>query len=88
MRNLQSLERLKQLKKATGVIPYSFRYFDKETQSYKYREFGRFDPFGAFFGLVVDFHTFYDQLNEEEALRLGSNTMILIASQGGMFLII
>ena len=36
-------------------------------QTYKYREFGRFDPFGAFFGLVVDFHTFYDQLNEEEA---------------------
>ena len=43
----------------------------------------RFDPFGAFFGLVVDFHTFYDQLNEEEALRLGSNAMILLAQQGG-----
>jgi len=74
---------LKDLKKATGVMPYAFRYFDKETQSYKYREFGRFDPFGAFFGLVVDFHTFYDQLNEEEALRLGSNAMILLAQQGG-----
>ncbi|WOZ55770.1 internal virion protein D [Pelagibacter phage HTVC041P] len=80
---LTTSRELKQLKKGTGIIPYSFRYFDKETQSYKYREFGRFDPFGAFFGLVVDFHTFYDQLNEEEALRLGSNVMILLAKQGG-----
>ena len=80
---LTTSRELKQLKKATGIIPYSFRYYDKEEQTYKYREFGRFDPFGAFFGLVVDFHTFYDQLNEEEALRLGSNVMILLAQQGG-----
>ena len=74
---------IKQLRKATGQIPYSFRYFDKETNSYQYREFGRFDPFGAFFGLVVDFHSLRDQLDEESAQRAGSNLMLLIAQQGG-----
>ena len=74
---------IKQLRKATGQIPYSFRYFDKETNSYKYREFGRFDPFGAFFGLVVDFHSLRDQLDEESAQRAGSNLMLLIAKQCG-----
>ena len=73
----------KQFKKSTGRVPYAFRYYDEEAGTYKYREFGRFDPFGAFFGLVADFNTFYDQLNEQEAQRLGSNTMILIARQGG-----
>ena len=80
---LTNSKELKDLKKATGIIPYSFRYFDDETQTYKYREFGRFDPFGAFFGLVVDFHTYRDQLDEETAQKAGSNLMLLLAQQGG-----
>ena len=80
---LTTSKELKDLKKASGVIPYSFRYYDKEEGTYKYREFGRFDPFGAFFGLVVDFHSFRDQLDEETAQRAGSNLMLLIAQQGG-----
>ena len=80
---LTNSKELKDLKKASGIIPYSFRYYDDETQTYKYREFGRFDPFGAFFGLVVDFHTYRDQLDEETAQRAGSNLMLLIAQQGG-----
>jgi hypothetical protein len=74
---------LKDLKKGTGIIPYSFRYYDEETDTYKYRQFGRFDPFGAFFGLVVDFHTYRDQLDEETLARAGGNLMLLLAQQGG-----
>ena len=74
---------LRDLKKASGIIPYSFRYYDEEAGTYKYREFGRFDPFGAFLGLVVDFHTYRDQLDEETLQRAGSNLMLLLAQQGG-----
>ena len=74
---------LKDLSKGIGRVPYAYRYWDSEEGIYKYREFGRFDPFGAFFGLVVDFHNFYEQANEEEALRLGSNIMLLTQQQGG-----
>jgi len=74
---------LRDLKKATGIIPYSFRYYDEEAETYKYREFGRFDPFGAFLGLVVDFHTYRDELDEETLQRAGSNLMLLLAQQGG-----
>jgi len=80
---LTQSKELKDLKKASGRVPYAFRYYDKETQTYKYREFGRFDPFGAFFGLVIDFHTFRDQMDNETAARYGSNIMILLAQQGG-----
>jgi len=74
---------LKDLKKGTGIVPYAFRYYDEETDTYKYRQFGRFDPFGAFFGLVVDFHTYRDQLDEETLARAGGNLMLLLAQQGG-----
>ena len=80
---LTTSKELRDLKKASGVIPYSFRYYDAEEGTYKYREFGRFDPFGAFFGLVVDFHTYRDQLDEETAQRAGANLMLLLAQQGG-----
>ena len=80
---LTQSKELKDLKLGVGKVPYAFRYYDKETQTYKYREFGRFDPFGAFFGLIVDFHTFRDQLDERTAARYGSNIMILLAQQGG-----
>ena len=74
---------LKDLRKQTGAQPYSFRYYDDEAGKYKYIQFGRFDPFGAFFGIVADFNDFYDKLTQNEAERLGSNILILLAQQGG-----
>ena len=74
---------LKDLKIQTGATQYSFRYWDEDTGKYKYRQFGRFDPFGAFFGIVADFHDAYDQLSEKELQRVGSDILILMAKQGG-----
>ena len=74
---------LKDLRKSTGVMPYSFRYWDEDEGKYKYRQFGRFDPFGAFFGLVADFNDNYDLLNEREIQQAGSDILILMAKQGG-----
>jgi len=74
---------LKDLRKQTGVLPYAFRYWDEEAGTYKYRQFGRFDPFGAFFGIVADFHDIYDQLSEKELRIVGSDLLILTARQGG-----
>jgi len=74
---------LKDLSKSTGRLPYAFRYYDEESGTYKYRQFGRFDPFGSFFGLVADYKDFYNQLTQEEIERVGSNTLILLARQGG-----
>ena len=73
---------LKDLKRQTGATPYSFRYFDEDEGKYKYRQFGRFDPFGAFFGLVADFNEVYDRLSEQELQRAGSDLLILMAKQG------
>ena len=74
---------LKDLRKQTGALPYAFRYWDEEAGTYKYRQFGRFDPFGAFFGIVADFHDVYDQLSEKELQIVGSDLLILAARQGG-----
>ena len=73
----------KDFRKSTGRVPYAFRYWDDEAGTYKYREFGRFDPFGAFFGLVADFNTFYDQMNKQEAQRVGNSVMLAVLQQGG-----
>jgi len=74
---------LKDLRKQTGALPYAFRYWDEDEGKYKYRQFGRFDPFGAFFGLVADFNDNYDQLTEQEIHQAGSDILILMAKQGG-----
>ena len=74
---------LKELKKSTGALPYAFKYWDKESQTHKYIQFGRFDPFGAFFGMVADFNDFYSKLTEEEAHRVGGDMLLLLTRQGG-----
>ncbi len=74
---------LKDLRKQTGALPYAFRYWDEDEGKYKYRQFGRFDPFGAFFGLVADFNDNYDLLTEREIQQHGSDLLILMARQGG-----
>ena len=74
---------LRNLKKNTGALPYAFRYFDEESGKHKYVQFGRFDPFGAFFGMIADFNEQYDKLSEDDMRRVGSNMLILMAKQGG-----
>ena len=73
---------LKDLRKQTGRLPYSFRYWSEEEGTYKYKQFGRFDPFGAFFGLVADFNEVYDKLTEQELRQIGGDMLILMAKQG------
>ena len=74
---------LRNLKKNTGALPYAFRYFDEESGKHKYVQFGRFDPFGAFFGMIADFNEQYDKLSEDDMRRVGGNMLILMAKQGG-----
>jgi len=73
---------LKDLRKQTGAMPYSFRYWSEEEGKYKYKQFGRFDPFGAFFGLVADFNEVYDRMTEKELQQIGGDMLILMAKQG------
>ena len=73
---------LKDLNRSLGFQPYSFRYFDEEEGVYKYTAFGRFDPFGAFFGLVADYHAFHTKLTEEELARVGNSMLLTLARQG------
>lgn len=74
---------LKDLRRQTGVQPNSFRIYDEEKGTYKYINYGRFDPFGSFLSLVADYNTFYDQMTQQEAARAGSNLMIALARNGG-----
>ncbi len=74
---------LKDLRKASGRQAYSFRYFDEDEGKFKYIQFGRFDPFGAFFGLVADYHTFYDKMTDEEIQRAGGDLLIMLDRMGG-----
>lgn len=74
---------LRNLRKNTGALPYAFRYFDEESGKHKYVQFGRFDPFGAFFGMVADFNSVYDRLTEDEMRRVGGNMVVTMARQGG-----
>ena len=80
---LSKSKEFRDLRRSTGRVPYAYRYFDEESQTYKYREFGRFDPFGAFFGMVADYHAFYDKLTEEEIERVGSNILLHTYRMGG-----
>ena len=57
---------LKDLNRSLGFQPYSLRTFNEETGKYEYYAFGRLDPFGAFLGLVADFHTFHNKLTQDE----------------------
>ena len=73
---------LKDLKRSVGFQPYSFRYYDEDEGKYKYTSFGRFDPFGTFFGLVADFHVYHKKATEDELARLGNSMLLTLARQG------
>tara|TARA_R100000231_G_C5330041_1_gene166127 strand:+ start:376 stop:4089 length:3714 start_codon:yes stop_codon:yes gene_type:complete len=74
---------LAELRKSGGTLPYAFRYFDEKSGTYKYIQFGRADPFGAFFGVVADYNEVYTKLTEEEAKRVGGDILLMLAQQGG-----
>ena len=73
---------LKDLRRGTGFQPYSFRYFDEDEGKFKYIQFGRFDPFGTFFGLVADFNLYHNKLTEEELARVGGDMLITLNRMG------
>lgn len=73
---------LRDLNRNLGFQPYSFRTFNEETGKYEYTSFGRLDPFGAFFGLVADFHTYYHKMTEEELALTGNSMLLMLARQG------
>jgi hypothetical protein len=73
---------LKDLNRSLGFQPYSLRTFNEETGKYEYYAFGRLDPFGAFLGLVADFHTFHNKLTQEELARAGNSMLLTLYRQG------
>jgi hypothetical protein len=73
---------LRDLRRNTGFQPYSFRYYDEDEGKFKYIQFGRFDPFGAFFGLVADFSLHHNKLTEEELARVGGDMLIALHRMG------
>ena len=73
---------LKDLNRSLGFQPYSFRQFNEETGKYEYYAFGRLDPFGAFLGLVADFHTYHHKLTEDELARVGNSMLLTLYRQG------
>ena len=73
---------LKDLNRSLGFQPYSLRTFNEETGKYEYYAFGRLDPFGAFLGLVADFHTFNNKLTQDELARVGNSMLLTLYRQG------
>ena len=73
---------LKDLNRNLGFQPYSLRTFNEETGKYEYYAFGRLDPFGAFLGLVADFHTFNNKLTQDELARVGNSMLLTLYRQG------
>ena len=73
---------LKDLNRSLGFQPYSLRTFNEETGKYEYYAFGRLDPFGAFLGLVADFHTFHNKLTQDELARVGNSMLLTLYRQG------
>ena len=69
---------LKDLRRNTGFQPYSFRFYDEDEGKFKYVQFGRFDPFGAFFGLVADFNLYHNKFTEDELARVGGDMLIAL----------
>ncbi len=74
---------LAELRKSSGALPYAFRYWNEESESFKFVQFGRADPFGAFFGIVADYNEVYSRLTEEELKRVGGDILLMLAQQGG-----
>ena len=60
-------ELLRFKKSETNFKPYSFKIGDTQIQ------FGRLDPYGAFFGLIADFFTIQDKLTQDEIEKVGAD---------------
>lgn len=74
--NKYSDAELIRLKKSeTNFKPYSFNFGDTQIQ------FGRLDPYGAFFGIIADFMSVRDKLRDEEAERIGADLNLFLMGQ-------
>jgi len=68
-------ELLRFKKSETNFKPYSFNIGDTQIQ------FGRLDPYGAFFGIVADFMSIRDRLTQEQIERVGADMNLFLAGQ-------
>lgn len=68
-------ELLRLKKSETNFKPYSFNFGDTQVQ------FGRLDPYGAFFGIVADFMSIRDRLTQEQIERVGADMNLFLAGQ-------
>lgn len=68
-------ELLRLKKSETNFKPYSLNIGDTQIQ------FGRLDPYGAFFGIVADFMTIRDRLTQEQIERVGADMNLFLAGQ-------
>jgi len=68
-------ELLRLKKSETNFKPYSFKIGDTQIQ------FGRLDPYGAFFGLVADFMTHKEKFTREEIERIGADWHLFLQGQ-------
>jgi hypothetical protein len=68
-------ELLRFKKSETNFKPYSLNIGGTQIQ------FGRLDPYGAFFGIVADFMTIRDRLTQEQIERVGADMSLFLAGQ-------
>jgi len=68
-------ELLRLKKSETNFKPYAFNFGDTQIQ------FGRLDPYGAFFGIVADFMTIRDRLTQEQVERVGADMVLFLSGQ-------
>ena len=68
-------ELLRFKKSETNFKPYSLNIGGTQIQ------FGRLDPYGAFFGIVADFMTTRDRLTQEQIERVGADMTLFLAGQ-------
>lgn len=68
-------ELLRMKKSDTNFKPYSFNVGGTQIQ------FGRLDPYGAFFGLMADFFTIKDKLTQDEIERIGADYNLFLMNQ-------
>ena len=66
--------KLKEQQKRAKFKPYSFKFGDV------YIPYGRLDPFGMFFGLVADYVSLRDQMNEKQATEFAHYTLMATIS--------
>ena len=77
--DLVKSRQLKRFKKSIrNEKTYSFNTYDEDEETHKYVQFGRFDPFGAFFGLLLTIILSMTDLRRRNRRIRCNNTIIFI----------